>query len=203
MNKLQHLPRETCPGPAATVRRLLLALLAALAVGGCANVTVSDYRGATPRFVPEAFFSGELVAHGMLKDRGGQVTRRFVAGIDASWEDGVGTLDERFVFDDGEEDRRVWTLRPDGEGAYIGTAGDVVGEAPVSVAGNAMFLKYTLRVPFADDTIDVQIDDRMYLIDDDTLLNESIMRKFGFRVGEIVLVIRRVGEGASSPGSAE
>lgn len=188
---------------ATAARRLLFLASIAAALSACANVKVSDYHGEVPAFVPETFFAGELVAHGMLKDRGGQVTRRFVAEIDAAWEDGVGTLDERFVFDDGEEDRRVWTLRPDGVGAYIGTAGDVVGEAPVSVDGNAMFLKYTLRVPFGDDTIDVQIDDRMYLIDDDTLLNESIMRKFGFRVGEIVLVIRRVGEGASSAGSGE
>lgn len=183
--------------------RALVAAMIALALGGCAGVTVFDYSDETPRLVPEAFFEGELVAHGLLKDRGGRVTRRFVAGIDATWEDGVGTLDERFVFADGEESRRVWTLRPDGEGNYIGTAGDVVGEAPVSVAGNAMFLKYTLRVPFGDGTIDVQIDDRMYLVDDDTLLNESIMRKFGFRVGEIVLVIRRVGEAVDTPGSRE
>ena len=143
--------------------------------------------------MPETFFSGELIAHGMLKDRGGRVTRRFVAEIDASWENGVGTLDEQFVFADGEESRRVWTLRPDGNGGYVGTAGDVVGEAPVSVAGNAMFLDYTLRAPYGDGTIDLRIDDRMYLIDRDTLLNESVMRKFGFRVGEIVLVIRRLG----------
>jgi hypothetical protein len=31
------------------------------------------------------------------------VIRYFDASIDASWEDGVGTLDENVVFDDGEE----------------------------------------------------------------------------------------------------
>ena len=180
---------------------LVVALLVAIA--GCAGVSVDDYSGDSPRLEPETCFDGPLVAHGMLKDRAGRVTRRFVADIDASWEDGVGTLDERFVFADGEEDRRVWTLRPDGEGAYIGTAGDVVGESSVRVAGNAMFLDYTLRVPFGDGTLDVQIDDRMYLIDDSTLLNESIMRKFGFRVGEIVLVIRRLGDDVGTDGKGK
>ena len=180
---------------------LVVALLVAIA--GCAGVSVDDYRGDSPRLEPETFFDGQLVAHGMLKDRAGRVTRRFIADIEASWEDGVGTLDERFVFADGEEDRRVWTLRPDGEGAYIGTAGDVVGESPVRVAGNAMFLDYTLRVPFGDGTLDVQIDDRMYLIDDSTLLNESVMRKFGFRVGEIVLVIRRLGDDVGTDGKSK
>lgn len=199
MMNLRHTACGYCAGAAVNVNRLLLILLAAAALEGCANVTVSDYSGETPTFVPETFFNGELLAHGMLKDRGGHVTRRFIAEIDATWRDGVGTLDEEFVFADGEESRRVWTLRPDGAGGYVGTAGDVVGEAPVSVSGNAMFLDYTLRVPFGDGTLDVQIDDRMYLIDDDTVLNESIMRKFGFRVGEIVLVIRRVGEASRTP----
>lgn len=197
---LKHTSRRERRCVAVTCRRLAITLLALVALGGCTNVTVSDYRDETPTFDPETFFSGELVAHGMLKDRGGRVTRRFIAEIDASWRDGVGTLDEQFVFSDGEESQRVWTLRPDGPGRYIGTAGDVVGESPVTVAGNAMFLDYTLRVPYGDGTIDVQIDDRMYLIDANTLLNESVMRKFGFRVGELVLVIRRADSAEATTG---
>ena len=55
-----------------------------------------------------------------------------------------------------------------------------------------MFLDYVLRVPYKDGTIDVRIDDRMYLVTPDTLINESVMRKFGFRVGEILLSIERI-----------
>jgi hypothetical protein len=186
--------------PRARFRTLLLTLCT-LAISACGSVDVQDYASERPRFVPETFFDGSLVAHGIIKDRSGRVTRRFVAEIDASWENGVGTLDERFVFSDGERDTRVWTLNPAGEGRYVGTAGDVMGEAPITVAGNAMFLKYTLRAPFRDGTVDLSIDDRMYLIDENTLLNESIMRKFGFRVGEINLVIRRLPEETGGNGN--
>jgi len=172
-----------------------LLLVLGLAVVGCGSVSVGDYAGEEPAFVPERFFEGDLVAYGVLKNRGGKVTRRFRADIKAYWQDGVGTLEEDFVFDDGETDRRVWTLTPAGPGRYRGTAGDVVGEGTLSVAGNAMFLDYVLRVPRGDDTIDVVIDDRMYLVDENTLINESELRKFGFRVGELTLVIRRLGEG--------
>lgn len=163
-----------------------LCLLAA-----CASVSVEDYASQTPRFVPEKFFNGPLLASGVLKDRGGRVTRRFVANIDAAWVDGVGTLDEAFLFDDGERSRRVWTLTPTETGVYRATASDVVGDGEARVAGNAMFLDYVLRVPYKGDTIDLTIDDRMYLISPDLLINESVMRKFGFRVGEIVLTIER------------
>ncbi len=170
-------------------RGALLAL--ALAVAACAPVKVSDYAGQTPVLDPQAFFDGYLTAHGVIKDRSGRVIRRFNADIDAYWRDGVGTLEEEFVFDDGERQRRVWTLTPAGTNRYIGTAGDVVGEGIVTVAGNSMFLDYTLRIPYGDGTLDLRIDDRMYLVHPDILLNESKMKKFGVGVGEIVLVIER------------
>ena len=168
-----------------------LALLSLLLLTGCGGVSVHDYAGNEPAMVPEEFFQGSLVAHGVVKDRGGTVIRRFSADIEAYWRDGIGTLEEDFRFDDGELDRRVWTLTPAGEGRYIGTAGDVVGEGELTVAGNSLFLDYVLRIPYGDGTLDLRIDDRMYLITPEVLINESIMMKWGVRVGEILLVIQR------------
>jgi hypothetical protein len=166
-------------------------LLLAVVMTGCTSMAVERYAEQRPELVPEEFFDGRLTAHGVVKNRGGEVIRRFNAEITAYWKDGVGTLEEDFLFDDGEEQRRVWTLRPTGEGAYAGTAGDVVGEGQVTVAGNAMFLDYVLRIPYGDGTLDLRIDDRMYLVSPDVLINESKMKKFGLRVGEILLVIER------------
>lgn len=160
-------------------------------VSGCSSVTVDDYASNTPVLVAEEFFDGQLTAHGVVKDRGGKVIRSFTADIKAYWRDGVGTLEEDFVFDDGEIDRRVWTLTPAGPNRYVGTAGDVVGEGEVTIAGNSMFLDYVLRIPYGDGTLDLRIDDRMYLVSPDVLINESRMVKFGLQVGEILLVIER------------
>lgn len=167
---------------------VVLILLASM---GCSPVTVQDYAGNSPAMVPEEFFDGTLRAHGVIKDRGGKVIRYFNVDIKAYWRDGVGTLEEDFIFNDGEKDRRVWTLTPNGTDRYIGTAGDVVGEGVISVAGNSMFLDYVLRIPYGDDTLDLRIDDRMYLVSDSVLVNESSMTKFGLKVGEILLVIER------------
>ncbi|MEQ9396657.1 DUF3833 domain-containing protein [Haliea sp.] len=171
---------------------LLLALTLGLA--GCSPVTVQDYADNRPRLVPEEFFQGQLTAHGVIKNRGGKVIRYFNADIKAWWEDGIGTLEEDFVFDDGEPERRVWTLTPQDDGSYIGTAGDVVGDGRITLAGNSMFLDYVLRIPYNDDTLDLRIDDRMYLVNPTTLINESTMTKFGIRVGEILLVIEKRGD---------
>jgi hypothetical protein len=57
-----------------------------------------------------------------------------------------------------------------------------------------------LRIPYGDGTLDLTIDDRMYLVRPDVLINESKMKKFGFGVGEILLVIRRIPETTAGDG---
>ena len=172
------------------IRTLLIAGALAL-LSACSQVQVKDNSNLKPMLNPEQFFSGQLSAHGVVKNRKGKVTRTFTADITASWEDGVGTLDEDFVFNDGEKQQRIWTLTPTGDDSYIGTAGDVVGDGELSVAGNSMFLNYVLQVPYGDGTIEVKVDDRMYLVSPNVLINESRMSKFGFRVGAILLTIIR------------
>ncbi len=169
----------------------IVATAAVLLMTACSGISVEDYSDFSPELDPETFFDGELSAHGVVKNRGGRVIRTFNAVIDASWEDGVGTLVEDFVFDDGEEQQRIWTLVPDGAGGYTGTAGDVVGEGRMSRAGNSLFFDYVLRIPWRDGSIDVRVDDRMYLVSDDVLINESRMLKYGVRVGNLSLVILR------------
>ena len=88
------------------------------------------------------------MAYGMLQDRSGKVLRRFTVVIRASWAGDTGTLDEDFVWSDGERQKRVWTLRRLGDGRYSGTAGDVVGTASGEVSGNALRWRYTMAIPF-------------------------------------------------------
>jgi hypothetical protein len=173
-----------------------VALLLAMTLGlaGCTPVTVQDYADNRPLLVPEEFFQGQLTAHGVIKNRSGKVIRYFNADIKAYWENGIGTLEEDFIFDDGQPERRVWTLTPQADGTYKGTAGDVIGDGQITLAGNSMFLDYVLRIPYNDGTLDLRIDDRMYLVNPTMLINESTMTKFGVRVGEILLVIEKRGD---------
>jgi len=165
---------------------LLLPLMTA-----CSGPHLSDYEGRTPELIPSEFFRGELSARGVVKNRSGEVIRTFDATINASWdEDGVGTLDEVFHYSDGETDTRVWTLEPR-DGGYHATAGDVTEPGFMEFAGNAIHMNYVLEVPYGDGTISVRMDDWMYAVTPNTVINESRMSYWGFDVGEVVLVIQR------------
>ncbi len=175
-----------------TTRYVLLAVLVLLS--GCSSVKVTDYSEFEPRLDMQAFFRGDLTAYGVVKNRAGRVIRTFNADIVGTWDDGTGVLDEDFIFNDGSEDTRKWVLTPAGQDRYVATAGDVMGDGELRVSGNAVFLDYVLRVPYGDGTVDVRVDDRMYLVAPGVLINESVMTKFGVRVGSILLVILQAGQ---------
>ncbi|MCM0613870.1 DUF3833 domain-containing protein [Marinobacter sediminum] len=171
--------------------RLLWVLFGVWFLTGCAGSSLEDYRDREPALIPDQFFTGELSARGVVKDFSGEVIRTFDADITASWaEDGTGTLDEVFRFDDGEVQTRVWTLTPSEHG-YRATAGDVVEPGTMQWQGNAIHMNYVLQVAYGDGTLDVRMDDWMYLITPDTLINQTTMSKWGIDVGEIVLVIQK------------
>jgi hypothetical protein len=159
-------------------------------LGGCGSMQIEDFKGTTPAFVPQEYFNGPLKAYGLVKDRSGKITRRFKGEMVGSWDEkGVGTLDERFVYDDGEVQTRTWTMKPIKEGVFNATAGDIIGDSLMQAQGNTVMLDYTMRVPYKGSTIDIDVRDWLHLQDDGVIINHSKMKKFGFDVGELVITI--------------
>lgn len=171
------------------IHSVLLVFLTLFLVG-CSTMQVQDFKGMTPEFVPESYFNGKMSAYGVIKDRSGKIIRSFKATMVGSWDEkGVGTLDEHFIYNDGETQRRVWTLKPQGNKRYIGTAGDIVGEAQMIALGNTVMIDYTMRIPYKGSTLDIDVKDWLHLQEDGVIINHSQMKKFGFKVGELVITI--------------
>jgi hypothetical protein len=175
------------------------ALFAALALllASCSSIDPQVYRSEKPALDLQRYFNGTLEGHGMFQDRSGQVQRRFVVTIKASWAGDVGTLDEDFLWSDGKREKRVWTLRKaagDATGArWVGTAADVIGEARGVVSGNALNWTYTFDLKSEDGKrYEVAFDDWMFLIDERVMLNRAVMSFYGFRVGEVFISFRRL-----------
>ena len=166
-------------------------IITAILLSGCAGVDVSQYREERPELRLEDYFNGTLDAWGMFQKRDGTVVKRFKVVIDARWEGDLGTLDERFTYSDGSSQQRVWRITRTGDDTYTGRADDVVGIADGRVSGNSLHWKYTLRLPVEDEVYEVQFDDWMFLQEDGVMLNRSVMKKFGFRLGEVTLFFKK------------
>ena len=172
------------------VRRMIavtVACLSALAMAGCAGPQLSDYAASRPVFDLRQYFDGTVLAHGLVSDRSGKVLRSFVVTLRCNWVLDSGTLDEEFVFSDGEHQRRVWRIQKLADGSYTGAADDVVGQARGASSGSAFNWRYTLLVPVSGSVYEVQFDDWMHLVDERTVINKAVMSKFGVHVGDITL----------------
>ena len=174
------------------VKSALAALVtsAALALTACATVDVATYANEKPRLDLAQYFTGTIDGWGMFQDRSGAVVKRFYVRIDSVWKGNEGTLDESFQWSDGKTEKRIWKIRKEGN-RYIGTAGDVVGEALGEAAGNTLRWNYVLALPVGDSTYHMNMDDWMWMIDDKTLANRTKMSKFGLEFAEISIFFRK------------
>ncbi|APX93078.1 hypothetical protein BWR19_09130 [Halomonas sp. 1513] len=165
-----------------------LVLWLTLLLAGCAGVDVEDYAGSEPRLDIAEYFTGETRAWGMVQDFRGEVQRRFTVDIDGSYDGQTLVLDEHFVFDDGETDRRVWTFERIDDNRWRGSANDVEGSVDAEHHGHVFNMRYPLAVEVVGREITFQMDDWMYLQPDGRLINRTAMRKFGITLGEITIV---------------
>lgn len=165
--------------------------IAMVTISGCAGVNINDYAKQAPEFKLEEYFNGTLDGWGMFQKRNGEVVKRFKVVVKGEWSGNNGILDENFTYSDGTSQRRVWHLTRTAEGQYQGQADDVVGIATGRVSGNALRWNYTLSLPVDDKVYKVNFDDWMFLQEDGVVLNRSVMKKFGFRLGEVTLFFRK------------
>lgn len=153
----------------------------------CSVSNPKIYENNSPKFDIRKYFNGKLEAYGVVKDWRGKITRRFYVTMTGSWKGNEGTLEESFIFDDGEKQNRTWQLKVTDENNFTGGAGDVVGTAKGQQYGNAVRMDYVLRTPVGNKVYDLTIEDWLYLIDDKHLINESKIKKFGITVGYLTI----------------
>ena len=132
-------------------------------LSGCTTMKPTDFKNATPQLVIEEYFAGETQAWGLFEDRFGTIRRQFSVDIVGTWDGEFLTLDEKFVFEDGERDRRIWKIRKTGDKTYTGTADDVIGEATGRASGNALNWRYQMDLKVGTSTVRVRFDDWMFL----------------------------------------
>lgn len=164
--------------------KFLSVVLLCLGITAC-SASLDDYQNTSPSFDLKSYFSGDVTAWGIVQDISQKTTRRFCVDIIGTWEGNQGRLHETFYFADGEEQIRIWELEIAPNGFVTGTAGDVVGTASGSAKGMSFNWKYTLTVPVDGTEYDLHVDDWMFMMDDNRMMNRSYMSKFGVGVAEI------------------
>ncbi|OOY30180.1 DUF3833 domain-containing protein [Thioclava sp. F36-6] len=187
---------------------MLLKLLVTLAVLILAAVLIrhfffsfpaqksADYAAESPEFDIRRAFEGPVEAHGMIYGPDGRVTSRFRAVMTGRFTNDGGVIEEEFEYASGRRQSRAWNIQFGPNGEISSTADDIEGRAEMEQSGNALRMRYRLRLPEDAGGHVLDVTDWIYLMPDGTLLNRSQMRKFGIKVAELFAVMRPMTEPA-------
>ena len=105
------------------------------------------------------------------------------------------TLDEDFLYDDGEQAKRIWKIEKKIDNAqnitYEGQADDVEGKAFGSISGNTLNWSYDIYLNIKGSNIKVHFNDWIYKQSEDLAINRAYVSKFGINIGSVTLVFLR------------
>ncbi len=167
---------------------LIVSLLFITSCSGKQSMKPEDFKDKQPRLIIEDYMSGNVKAWGILQNRSGKVTRQFSADLNGKWDGKQLILDEKFIWNDGEVQKRQWKINKIDNHNYEGTAGDVVGTAKGYSYGPAFKFEYVLLVPIKGREIKITFDDWIFMQDEKVAINRAKMTKFGIKVAELTVM---------------
>ena len=173
--------------------KIIFALFVAISLTSCSdnNMKPIDFKDQKPRLIIEEYLSGNVEAWGILQNRSGKVIRQFTADLNGKWDGKQLVLDEKFIWIDGEIQKRQWKIDKIDEHNYEGTAGDVVGKAKGYSYGPAFKFEYVLLVPVKGKEMKITFDDWIFMQDEKIAINRATLTKFRFKVGELTVFFKK------------
>ena len=181
-----------------------LTLFIILLFTGCSQTDMKEFQNNTPKLDLFEFFAGETIAYGIFEDRFGNLKRQFRVNINGKINNQILTLNEDFLYDDGEQAKRIWKIEKKIDNnqkiIYEGQADDVEGKASGSISGNALNWSYDIYLNIKGSDIKVHFNDWIYKQSEDLAINRAYVSKFGINIGSVTLVFLR-GNTAKNIGS--
>ena len=159
---------------------------------GFSSQTPRYYETTKPSFSLNEHLSGPILCEGVIYGPTGKVATSFVAHMEGVWEGNKGTLSEDFSYSNGRKQLRKWHLTSGVENSFNATADDIIGVGKGVVSGSTAMLKYTIELPKEAGGYRLDVTDWMYLTENGTIMNRSEMRKFGFKVAELIATMRPI-----------
>lgn len=145
---------------------------------------------ASEAFKFEDYFAGRTVAYGTFSAING-VKRTFRVDLRGTWDGKTLKLVEKFKYDDGERDTKIWYFTKTGSGQYVGRRSDVEGVANVTIRDMTARYGYKLYLDAKNRRNLVHFQDKMVLLKDGTVRNTATVFKSIFPVGRVVVNFAR------------
>ena len=153
--------------------------------------SINYYQDKDHKMNIKEYFNGPIQAWGIVQDWRGRVVRQFDIKMMGTWDGNIGTLREQFYYYDGQTQERIWIIKKLDNGDYEGTASDVIGKAIGMEKGNAARWAYIMDLEVDQRMFRIKFDDWMWHMNDGVLINRSYLKKFGMKVAELTIFMKK------------
>ncbi len=138
------------------------------------------------------FFSGKIDAFGNMilfypKKRIKNLKISFIGKLKKNFL----FLNERYKDNDGLIYRH-WKFKKISKNTFYGYEKDLVGKALINIKKNHLIMNYKYKINYKGFSFLVKVNDCMFLIDTNTLLNKTRISKFGFLLAESLLIYKKL-----------
>ena len=155
--------------------------------------TPAEYSEKGPAFDVMTHLNGEIKSEGLIFGPKGRMDNSFVADMSGTWTNQTGRLQENFTYSNGRKQTREWTITLGDDNTLTVTAPDVIGEGKGVISGNALQVKYRLKLPEEAGGQEVDVIDWLFATESGVVMNRTQLYKFGILVAELVATMRPVG----------
>ena len=166
-------------------------IFAVLLLVSCNDLSIDHHKNQTPELNFKDAFTGERVGYGFIENWRGEIVTTFTAKFVGVIEDSKLIISEKFLYSSGEEDERVVELDFADEHQYVATCEDFDGPAQGFEIGNAALFNYNLKLKEGKVISNVKANEQFVLLEDGTIFADSKLKKFGIKVGKVVMYIKK------------
>ncbi len=142
-----------------------------------------------PNFVFEEYFNGRVKATGQFKNYFLKTKVEYLqADFFGTFKNNIITIKEEFKSSIKKPVNRLWTFSKITKDEYIGREKNIAGLITAKSELNMFTMKYNFLIKVKNIKVSLKICDKMYLYEKNYLVNRSVIKKFGFTIGEIVML---------------
>lgn len=136
-----------------------------------------DYLNNTVKMDLKQFFNGNIEAFSIKQDKNGKIIGTETIKIEAQWDKNKGVIKKSFYSNKGKKDNRTWLITLESDGTFNAVGHDVGTPAKGKQIGNAAQSTYSLMLKGASGKQEVLFEDRMYLVNKNSMIIISNFRQ--------------------------
>lgn len=169
-------------------------IIITLLLASCSEPNIQYAKTQTPKFNIKDFFRGKIIASGIIQNWRGEVTKTFTAKVTSHWNDNNVIITQNITFNNASTLNRKIQMTLINDNSLLIDGIDIDGTGTGKQSGNAVSFSYNLLIPYMKREVSLSTTEWLYMLPDNSVIANISLRKFGIKVGEVIIYMKKISE---------